>query len=174
MVNIFKLLQQPTQHVDMAQIGPAYWAKFHALAQEFHGVVGDGCSCGQTAEAAMRGLHDAVSVHLGKQPQYPEDLVKLAQFASSAVEMALPRCSPAEAKRLERCIRDVKAKGEGVNPWAVCQASIGCKKPHRLSLAQVLAGDMPGYDVVEATETEEDKRRKEAVRKLFEAALAES
>lgn len=27
--------------------------------------------------------------------------------------------------KLDRCVADVKAKGDAVNPWAVCKASIG-------------------------------------------------
>ena len=33
-------------------------------------------------------------------------------------------------KKLERCVRRVKAKGGVKNPWAVCIASTGLK-PHR-------------------------------------------
>ena len=40
-----------------------------------------------------------------------------------------PRCTPAQATRLERCIQAVKAKGGKTNPWAVCTASIGCRFP---------------------------------------------
>ena len=32
--------------------------------------------------------------------------------------------------KLERCVEKVKAKGSGVNPWAVCVASTGLK-PHK-------------------------------------------
>lgn len=154
MTNILELLKQPVGHVNMAQVGPVAWAKLHTWAKDFHQEVGDNCSCGQTAEAAMRGFHDAVSVHLGMEPQYLRDLLALHRFVEAAVEKT---------------------------------------KPHKMSLAQILAdslpihshplplhsnstpmaSDAPSYDVVEMPETEQDKRRKEAVRKLFEAALAE-
>jgi hypothetical protein len=33
-------------------------------------------------------------------------------------------------KKLERCVKKVKASGKKVNPWAVCVASTGLK-PHK-------------------------------------------
>lgn len=33
-------------------------------------------------------------------------------------------------KKLEDCVKKVKAKRSGVNPWAVCVASTGLK-PHK-------------------------------------------
>lgn len=72
------------QHADMAQIGPQYWARFHALAQEFHDQVGDSCNCGSLAVQAMQGFHDAVSVHLGKEPKYPKEMRAFAQFMQEA------------------------------------------------------------------------------------------
>ena len=44
-------------------------------------------------------------------------------------QKARPICTPAQAARLERCIKEVKAKGTARNPWAVCTASIGCRFP---------------------------------------------
>mgnify|MGYP001583025001 CR=1 FL=1 len=43
----------------------------------------------------------------------------------------LPTCTPAQTERLERCIQQVKASGADVNPWAVCQAAIGCARPRQ-------------------------------------------
>lgn len=44
----------------------------------------------------------------------------------------LPTCTPAQAARVERCVLDIKNKGDtGVNPWAVCQAAIGCARPRQ-------------------------------------------
>ncbi len=40
----------------------------------------------------------------------------------------LPVCTKSKAKKLERCILSVKAKGDVVNPFAVCQSQLGCKK----------------------------------------------
>jgi len=43
----------------------------------------------------------------------------------------LPICTRTEAKKLERCILDVKAKitetGYQGNPFAICRASLGCR-----------------------------------------------
>ncbi len=46
----------------------------------------------------------------------------------ATMEKALPRCSAKEAKKLERCILAVKSTNGDVNPFAVCKASVGCKK----------------------------------------------
>lgn len=44
---------------------------------------------------------------------------------------ALPGCTPSQAATVEQCIQDIKAKGDtNVNPWAVCQSSVGCALPH--------------------------------------------
>lgn len=40
----------------------------------------------------------------------------------------LPLCTPSEQERMERCIQEVKARGGKANPWAVCQASLGCRQ----------------------------------------------
>lgn len=40
-------------------------------------------------------------------------------------------------KKLEDCVRDVKAKGEDVDPWAVCVASTG-EKPHSESIEETV------------------------------------
>ena len=56
----------------------------------------------------------------------------VAVYADKAPRPAwgnLSTCTPAQAARLERCIKEVKAKGGKVNPWAVCTASIGCRFP---------------------------------------------
>ena len=45
-----------------------------------------------------------------------------------------------------------------------------CLGPVRLRAS---SGETPDYNIIDVAETEQDKRRKEAVRKLFEAALAE-
>ena len=71
--------------VDMAQEGPKFWAKFHAVAEEMKQAVGDSCQCGELAVQAMQGFHDAVNVHLGKEAKYPESLAGLAQFLQEAV-----------------------------------------------------------------------------------------
>lgn len=34
-------------------------------------------------------------------------------------------------KKLERCVRKVKAKGTAKNPWAVCVKSTGLKPHHK-------------------------------------------
>jgi predicted aspartyl protease len=47
----------------------------------------------------------------------------------SKLTEALPVCTATEAKKLERCILSVKKKGTAVSPFAVCQVSVGCKKP---------------------------------------------
>jgi len=47
-------------------------------------------------------------------------------------QRTLPICSPTEAKALERCILDVKAKiketGYKGNPHAICRSSLGCRR----------------------------------------------
>ena len=71
-----------------------------------------------------------------------------SQICSSGICLAkrskLPICSPSQAKVLERCILDVKAKlpakckpywskpleeqpGRCYNAWAVCRSSVGCR-----------------------------------------------
>lgn len=40
----------------------------------------------------------------------------------------LPLCTPAQQKRLERCILALKARGSKANPWAVCQAALECAR----------------------------------------------
>jgi len=71
-----------------------------------------------------------------------------SQICSSGICLAerskLPICSPAQARKLENCILDVKAKlpakckpswskppkkqPEGCyNAWAVCRSSVGCR-----------------------------------------------
>ncbi len=42
---------------------------------------------------------------------------------------SLPVCTPSKVVKLERCIISLKAKNRSVNPFAVCQSSLGCKKP---------------------------------------------
>ena len=44
----------------------------------------------------------------------------------NALPNALPRCSPSQARRVERCISSVKGQGGDANPWAVCQVEVGC------------------------------------------------
>ena len=61
-----------------------------------------------------------VVTQVRQQPQAVQTSAFLARF---------PNCTPAQAARLERCIREVKAKGTARNPWAVCTASIGCRFP---------------------------------------------
>ena len=54
-----------------------------------------------------------------------------ACFARGDKKAKLPICSPMEAKVLERCILDVKAKiketGYKGSPFAICRASVGCR-----------------------------------------------
>ena len=40
-------------------------------------------------------------------------------------------------KKLEDCVRDVKAKGGVDNPWAVCVASTG-EKPHKEKIEEAM------------------------------------
>lgn len=62
---------------------------------------------------------------------------RLRQMVDPRLQPALfqklkPSCTPAQQERMERCIKEVKAKGGAVNPWAVCTASIGCRRGVRL------------------------------------------
>jgi hypothetical protein len=80
------------------------------------------------------------------KPVYQSEFEEEAEFEKEkhSNPVALPICSPSEAKALERCITRVKAKQpkycekewhkppekmrEGCyNPWAVCRASVGCR-----------------------------------------------
>lgn len=47
---------------------------------------------------------------------------------------------------MERCIREVKARGNASNPWAVCQHSVGCalpRKPRRMRTSGQTLETMP-------------------------------
>lgn len=88
---------------DMAQLGPAYWRRFHTLAEEFKAEVGASCGCGEHAVSAMQAWHDAVSIHLGKPPLYKEKLQGFAQFLQEA--MARTDMAQPSAKGLVLCPR---------------------------------------------------------------------
>lgn len=40
----------------------------------------------------------------------------------------LPPCTAGQQRRLERCMQKVKARGSPVNPYAVCQKALGCRR----------------------------------------------
>ena len=69
----------------MAHLGPEAWSYLHSWANAFKKASPADCGCGDFAVAAMRGLHDAVSLELGKLAQYPEDLDRLAQFLQEVI-----------------------------------------------------------------------------------------
>lgn len=80
-----------------AEVGPDYWARFHALRAEFHGEVGDSCGCGATAEMLGVGEHDAINAHLGKPVRDVENLRRTAEFYQRAVEaISIPVISAAQ------------------------------------------------------------------------------
>lgn len=44
-------------------------------------------------------------------------------------------------EKLEDCVRDVKAKGEDVDPWAVCVSSTG-EKPHKEKIEESMVREI--------------------------------
>jgi hypothetical protein len=103
----------------------------HMVWEALHGYVDSiPCSgCRQFGVRFIRGMHDAINAELGKPLRYPEDL----KFAKQALDKAVARCHAAGRcsesgsckTRLERCVREVKGQ-KGVNPYAVCRASVRC------------------------------------------------
>lgn len=75
------------QMVSVPEIcGNQWWGFGHAWAET---IARDGCaSCGQHAVMAMRGLHAAVNVQLGKPPFAPAELKELAAFTHKMVHQA--------------------------------------------------------------------------------------
>ncbi len=65
-----------------------------------------------------------------------EEFAKRAQEIGGKVKLAEGKfsvCSKEEAKKLERCILLVKKKGTAVNPFALCQSALKCKKGAKVS-----------------------------------------
>ena len=107
--------------------GSSWWRQLEAVAESIP------CSgCKAEALSLISGMHDLVN-HRLKQPLYNEENFRaVAGYYAQAVLGALPSCSPEQAAAVERCIQDIKARGDtSVNPWAVCQSSVGCALSHR-------------------------------------------
>lgn len=146
MHSLLKLKQTLPGHVNMAELGPATWKEIHGLADKFAARVGDSCECGKMLQGAMRGLHDAVNVKLGKPVQHFTDLKRLAAFTAQAQVQAVERDRAKWAAKL----------GQSVEYLPVCQ-------------------DIHyDYNVVDMAPTEEDKRREAKLRELFQEALEEA
>jgi len=62
-----------------------------------------------------------------------EEDTRSCRKSAGIFQANLPPCTSAQAKELERCIQDVKARSGDVNPWAVCQAALGCARPQSLT-----------------------------------------
>lgn len=63
-----------------------------------------------------------------KSDQFAEILEALAPLGKT-----LPACGPEASAKIEACIE--KLKGDpAVNPWPVCQSSLGCAIPWALEL----------------------------------------
>ena len=63
--------------------GAEKWKKLHATVDSIE------CEfCRQKGIKLMRGLHDAVSIHIGKKPLYPSDLKFTEKFLVRAVQNA--------------------------------------------------------------------------------------
>ncbi len=63
--------------------GSQHWKILHNEVDKI------GCEfCRQKGIKLMRGLHDAVSIHIGKKPQYPQDLKFTEKYIVRAVQNA--------------------------------------------------------------------------------------
>ena len=79
----------------------------------------------QEAQALLREIYAKAKLDPSSSP-----CIRLRQST-------LPLCTSSQATALERCIQDIKAKGDAsVNPWATCQSSIGCTLPHKQPATQ--------------------------------------
>ena len=90
----------------------------------------------------------------------------------------------AKSAKFERCVHNVKKKGEGVNPWAVCNASIkedarealrrlfGVADPRRKS-GKIAPGAPKGMTVGQEQMGKEEAQRKRTKRALSQAAARE-
>ena len=131
--------------------GSSWWQQLEAVAESIP------CSgCKAEALSLISGMHDLVN-HRLKQPLYNEENFQtVAGYYAQAVLATLPGCSPSQAAAVERCIQDIKARGDtSVNPWAVCQSSAGCALPHRQPAATQEEEDQKFMDrLVEALRKE--------------------
>ena len=81
------------QEMTMERLGRNAWNVLHQWAEEFKTAAEQaqpGCSCGDFAVSAVRGLHDAVNLEIGKPARYPNSLRDLSTFLAQACER-LPR-----------------------------------------------------------------------------------
>jgi|TARA_R110000824_G_scaffold399193_2_gene604256 hypothetical protein len=63
--------------------GSDKWKKIHATVNSIE------CEfCRQKGIKLMRGIHDAVSIHIGKKPVYPNDLKFTHNYVTRAVQNA--------------------------------------------------------------------------------------
>lgn len=82
--------------------GPLWWATLHAAVDSI------GCEhCRGEAVRLMRGLHDVVSVKLGKPAQHPADLTFLQEMAAGKQAVAAARSVCSGSHRLPlRALKD--------------------------------------------------------------------
>jgi hypothetical protein len=90
-------------------------------------------------EESRRRIHTAVAL----LPEVISPVISIIELKNASLKLRgvrfargdktdrLSICSPSEARKLERCILDVKKKiketGYKGNPYAICRASVGCR-----------------------------------------------
>jgi len=131
MISLEDVLRLPLD-TPLAQLeGKVWWQALEATTQ------GMNCKrCQQEAFSLISAMHDLVNARLGKPLFNEENFRAVAgEYARTLMgedaRQSLPHCSPSQAAAIERCIQQLKQEDRGVNPWAVCQSSIGCALPHR-------------------------------------------
>lgn len=96
-----------------------------------------------------------------RPPPEPECFDKHGHRLSAskcAVHGILPACTAQQVRLVESCIQQLKTSGDTqVNPWAMCQASVGCRQPssylsdgfgHNLPLAEQVDRIVKGAGLV--------------------------
>ncbi len=104
--------------------GPVFWGELEEVAGKIP------CShCRSEAIRMLRGYHAAKNVELDKPPVQPADMLWLKRYLDQQISKChrLGHCSGGSCPaKIERCVHRVKARGDDVNPYAVCKASVKC------------------------------------------------
>src|SRR5207245_9595086 len=112
--------------------GPKGWDYFEDVANSIP------CQdCRKDAQNFVTAFHDLVNIKTGKEVYNPSNLLRVKNEFDRTVQIChkkgqcssskLRPCKGIKKRKLEHCISEVKEKGHGVNPYAVCKAYLKCK-----------------------------------------------
>lgn len=157
MTNAWQHSQQTSEpHPLISEVcGQSWWKAMEGVVESIN------CDdCRTHGQQLLSGMRDLINLQIGKPVHNLENFRNVVSMYYQALmtnayylAQSLPRCTPAQARKVEDCIQEVKGRGDNVNPWAACSVSIGCSPGARTEIEEM---DLDGTPVIVVTDDDDD------------------